>query len=99
MVLGIAWLVGALAYAGYALLATLSCWRIMHTSRLPADERLRSLVADLSRRLGLGRPVRVWVTSKPLGPLSFGLLRPTVVLPEALAAGRSPTELEPLLAH
>ena len=97
--LGAAWLFGALAYASYALLVTIACRRMIHTSRLRDDERLANLTSDLSHRLGLRRPVRLWVTRRPLGPLSFGLVRPTVVLPEALAASRTPAELEPLLAH
>ncbi len=97
--LGITWLIGALAYAGYALLATVFCWRTIRTSRLPDDDRLTNPAADLSRRLGISRPVRLWIIREPLGPLSVSLMRPTVILPEALAASRAPAELEPLLAH
>jgi predicted esterase len=39
------------------------------------------------------------VTREAIGPLTFGWVRPTVVIPEALAAHRSVDELEPLLAH
>ena len=99
LVLGVSWLIGAAAYAGYAFLAAIHYWRTMRTSRIPTDGRLTRLAVDLSRRLGIRRAVRVWVTREPLGPLTFGWVRPTVVLPEALAAHRSTDELEPLLAH
>jgi beta-lactamase regulating signal transducer with metallopeptidase domain/predicted esterase len=98
-VLGITWLMGASAYGAYLVLATIHCWRTMRRSRIPAEERLTRAVAALSRRLGIRRAVRLWVTREPLGPLTFGWVRPTVVLPEALAAHRSTDELEPLLAH
>jgi beta-lactamase regulating signal transducer with metallopeptidase domain/predicted esterase len=99
LVLGISWLIGASAYAAYALLASLYCWRTIRTSRMPAEERLTRLAVDLARRLGIRRALRLWVTREPLGPLTFGWVRPTIVLPEAVAAHRTTDELEPLLAH
>jgi bla regulator protein blaR1 len=97
--LGISWLIGASAYAAYTFLAFIHCWQTIRAARMPAEERLTRLTVDLSRRLGIHRSVRLWVTQKPLGPLTFGWVRPTIVLPEALAAHRSTDELEPLLAH
>jgi beta-lactamase regulating signal transducer with metallopeptidase domain/predicted esterase len=99
LMLGVSWLIGAAAYAVYALLATIRCWRTMRASRIPTDGRLTGLAVDLSGRLGIRRAIRVWVTRELLGPLTFGWVRPTIVLPEALAAHRSTDEMEPLLAH
>jgi beta-lactamase regulating signal transducer with metallopeptidase domain/predicted esterase len=98
-VLGILWLIGASVYAAYAFLTTISFWRTIRTCRIPASEQLATLAFDLARRLRIRRAVRLWVTREPLGPLAFGWARPTVVMPEALAADRSTDELEPLLAH
>ncbi len=99
VMLGIVWIIGTLAYAGYAVVATIHCLQTISSRRIPAEESLRTLALDLSQRLGIRRMVRLWVTREPFGPLAFGWLRPTVVLPEALAAHRSARELEPLLAH
>ena len=44
-------------------------------------------------------PVRLLVTSRPLGPAVFGLLQPTVVLPQAVLKGKSSSEIEPIVAH
>ena len=52
-------------------------------------------LAELSRRLGVKRDVRLIVTSRPIGPAVFGLVRPSILLPEGAAirqparAGRS----------
>ena len=43
--------------------------------------------------------MRLCVTREPIGPLAYGWLRPTVVMPQTLAVGRSLEELEPLVAH
>ena len=53
----------------------------------------------LRKRLGVWRRVRLVVTREPMGPAVFGLLRPTIVLPEGMIGSRSPSELEPILAH
>ena len=97
--LAISWLIGASAFAGHAMLTILLFWRTIRTSRTPVDERLASLALDLSSRLGIRRSVRLWVTAEPLGPLTFGWIRPTIVIPQALAAHHNNGELEPLLAH
>jgi beta-lactamase regulating signal transducer with metallopeptidase domain/predicted esterase len=99
LMLGVLWLIGASAYAAYAFLISIHFCRTIRTSRMPAEERLTRLAAELSRRLGIRRAVRFCVTHEPLGPLTFGWVRPMIVLPEALAAHRSLGELEPLVAH
>jgi beta-lactamase regulating signal transducer with metallopeptidase domain/predicted esterase len=99
LIMGFSWIFGVSAYALYAILASVHCCRTIRSSRMPADERLSRLAVDLSRRLGIRRTVRLWVTCEPLGPLTFGWIRPTIVLPEVLTAHRSNAELEPLLAH
>jgi beta-lactamase regulating signal transducer with metallopeptidase domain/predicted esterase len=99
LMLGISWLIGASAYAAYAFLASIHFCRTIRTSRIPAEDRLSKLAAELTRRLGIRRAVRLCVTHEPLGPLTFGWVRPIIVLPEALAAHRSSDELAPLVAH
>jgi beta-lactamase regulating signal transducer with metallopeptidase domain/predicted esterase len=97
--LGIAWLFGGSAHAAYTLLASYHCWRRIRTTLVPAEQRLETMAVDVARRLRIRRSVRLWVTRAPLGPLTFGCLRPTIVVPQALAAHRSTDDLEPLLAH
>jgi beta-lactamase regulating signal transducer with metallopeptidase domain len=45
------------------------------------------LALGLQRRLGIRRRVRLEVVSQPIGPLTFGVIHPRVVLPELVAGG------------
>lgn len=96
--LEIVWLVGFLACSGALVARRISYARLLRRSRILASERLMGLVAGLTRRLRVRRKVRVFVTSMPLGPAVYGLLRPTLVLPEWLM-GKPREEIEPVLAH
>jgi len=57
------------------------------------------MLDDLRRRLGIRRRVQLVIVREPIGPMTFGWIRPNVILPSALAEDRSLDELEPLLAH
>ncbi|HVU86030.1 MAG TPA: M56 family metallopeptidase [Pirellulales bacterium] len=72
---------------------------LIRRSSLPVDERHRVAIIELSRRLGIGRRVRLAVTSRPIGPAVFGLLRPTILLPESLLSGMADEHAELVLAH
>ena len=68
------WLAGA---AGLTLLTGLNWWTSYHAlrqSHVTPDPALTSVLQRLADRLGLRRPVRLLVTSRPLGPAVFGLL-------------------------
>jgi beta-lactamase regulating signal transducer with metallopeptidase domain len=60
---------------------------------------LLETLARLTRRLRIRRRVRLLVSATRIGPAVFGLFRPTIVLPEVIAADRTTSELEPILAH
>ncbi len=93
------WTGGLLIVAGVATLRWASYWRLILRSACRADPTHDRLMRRLSRRLKLRRPVRLLVAGARIGPAVVGLLRPTVVLPEALVRGRSASDLEPILAH
>lgn len=98
-VLACVWLAGVVFFATIVLTATVGCLQKLRSRDLAMADRLTPLTVDLRRRLGIRWPVRLVVTRAVIGPLTFGWLRPTVVMPQALVAVRSPDELEPLLAH
>jgi beta-lactamase regulating signal transducer with metallopeptidase domain len=93
------WAVGALAYAGFALLMIIGTWRTIRASQVPCDETLAALLQTLAERLRVRSKSRLVLLSEPLGPMTFGWIRPTIIVPQALVAGRSAGDLEPLLAH
>lgn len=85
----------ALALARLARLA-LAAWATRAIAReadLPLAGRARAVVAQAASAIGVRAP-RVVASRAGFGPLTFGLRRPTVVVPAALLA----PEAEPLLA-
>jgi beta-lactamase regulating signal transducer with metallopeptidase domain len=77
-----AWLLGTLARAGW-LAAQLA--RVRHLTRYAAapvrDDRLRA-VGDIKRLLRTRRPVVLLESARIATPLTYGLLRPVILLPE-----------------
>ncbi len=95
----ILWLAGAATHAGIWIVMRLGwSWRL-HRSRVSARPQWTALLESLSRRLGVRRKVRLLVTSQPVGPAVFGLLRPTLVMPEAVLAEGNTSKLKAVLAH
>ncbi len=81
------WVLGALGLAGLMGWRWRAYRRVLKRSTLPADAAVERLVAQLRERLRLRRAVRIVITSEPIGPAVFGLLRPVVVLPRAVVGG------------
>jgi beta-lactamase regulating signal transducer with metallopeptidase domain len=73
-------------------------WLLRWANRVE-DPLCEEIMASLRRRLRLRRRVRLIATERLVGPAAFGLLRPTVLLPQAVIEGKSAGELELILAH
>ena len=71
-------------------------WRIENDSR-EADGSLAALRERLTSDLGIRSRVRLLVCSSDMGPLSFGILRPTIVVPQALI--EQGVVMRPILTH
>jgi beta-lactamase regulating signal transducer with metallopeptidase domain len=93
------WSTGLVLGTAFLLGKQIVCLNLIRRSSLPVDERYISALADLSRRLDVRRDVRLLVTSRPIGPAVFGLLRPSILLPEPLLSGTPPERVELILAH
>jgi len=98
-VLTIVWLCGAFALAGALVIRRIVYTVVLWRACIPADEMAISLVAELSRRLGIRRRVRVLVTAKPFGPAVCGLWRPKLLLPQNLVSACRAGDLERIIAH
>lgn len=70
--------------------------RRMAARALPADEKLAGAWSKVTT--GRGKRVRLLVTTEINTPLTFGCLRPTLVVPKPIAEG-DPAELRFCLAH
>ncbi len=66
---------------------------------LPTPPSLDLLVANLSKRIGLSRKVRVRLVDAAIGPAVVGFMRPTILMPKVIVEGSTSIQLEPLLAH
>ncbi|MBX9788899.1 MAG: hypothetical protein K2Y37_08270 [Pirellulales bacterium] len=97
------WAISAVGLAVVVLAKNLQLRSTLRNATEPSDDLARQL-ASLVARLGMRRSPNLVVTAEPLGPLVFGVLRPTVVLPRAALVSfdgqrRAAAELEPVLAH
>jgi beta-lactamase regulating signal transducer with metallopeptidase domain/Leucine-rich repeat (LRR) protein len=97
------WALGSLALALIVVAKWIALRRVVRTSQA-SSAAIATQLASIASRLNLRRPVRIVVTDEPLGPLVFGVLRPTIVLPAAALQstdGQSSADLdlEPVLAH
>ena len=93
------WITGFVVCTGFVVTKQIICSAVIRRSRLPVDERSMLALAELSRRLGVARDVRLIVTSRPIGPAVFGLVRPSILMPEQLLASNHPEQVELVLAH
>jgi beta-lactamase regulating signal transducer with metallopeptidase domain len=93
------WVLGSLVLAGLMWWKWSAYRRLLGRTTLPGDATVERLAAELCVRLRLRRKVQIVITSEPFGPAVFGLLRPVVVLPLAIVAGKTPQQIEPILAH
>lgn len=91
------WLTGSLM----VFLCVVRKWRL-EISRIEgnshnADRPLMALYRELARKLGITKNVRLLVCDDDMGPLSFGIIQPTIVLPRSIVDRDS--AIRPILAH
>jgi beta-lactamase regulating signal transducer with metallopeptidase domain/nitrous oxidase accessory protein NosD len=98
-ILAVVWLCGAAALGGLLLGRTSYYVALLHHHRVPTDEAVGRMVAELAERLGIRRPVNVLVTTRPFGPVVYGLWRPTLVLPQMLVGKELSRHVERIIAH
>lgn len=92
------WLLGALVIS----VRLLGDWRLVRLAIREGAEPPKELEAMLRRqmqRMGLSRHVRLKLTARITTPAVYGLMRPVVLLPIALALSIPKDQLEALLAH
>lgn len=77
------------------LIGHIGLWRLRR-SATPANDRVRQLAEDLAD----GTPLpRILVSDRVASPVCFGVLKPTILLPKALAKHATPDQLRWVLAH
>jgi beta-lactamase regulating signal transducer with metallopeptidase domain len=93
-----AWLAGTLAAASTLFVSLVRVPRLAHRSQELADVSWRSSADALGGRLGLRRPVRLFVSALVGTPMAGGVWRPAIFLPFA-ARDWSAERRDVVLAH
>jgi beta-lactamase regulating signal transducer with metallopeptidase domain len=75
------WLAGALLLAGRIVAGAVRVRRLIRRARPVDDGALLAAAEASARRLGIARPVRLLAASGDTMPLTWGFLRPVVLLP------------------
>jgi len=94
----LAWLAGVLALS-LRLLVSLGGIRLLLQGRRPIPQELAARVAELAQRLGLTKPLRVFLSDRVREAVLVGIWRPMVLLPAAWLLEMTPEVLEAVIAH
>jgi beta-lactamase regulating signal transducer with metallopeptidase domain len=96
----LSWIGPAGAVVGAALLMVgwLRLAWITSSARPVADATIDGMVRELSRDLGLSRPVTLLEVDRPLMPMTWGFVRPTILLSQAARRWHK-DHLRAVLAH
>lgn len=92
------WLAGAIGTLSYRLLGSLHLSRLKRRSLPSSDPRIAQLCSKMRRALKLTRPVEVRISSASKVPMTWGTLRPVLLLP-AESETWSDQELYSALCH
>ena len=93
------WGGGLFAFVVVAAVIHLLLLRHMYRSCYSPPVPLADYFAELATELGVRCRVRLLLSRANVGPVVFGILRPTVVIPDSLVIAKTDEELEPILAH
>jgi len=96
---GILWLAGCGLVIGRAGMARLMFAILRQTRESPASQALMEQVQCLAHLLKIRSRVRVTYLRKLTGPIAFGILRPSVGLPEGFEADFTPERRQAMLVH
>jgi beta-lactamase regulating signal transducer with metallopeptidase domain len=98
-VLVLGWLCGVAVLTLRLMSGWLWVQRMKSHGAVPAGEGWQRIGARLSRRLHIGRRVRLLESTIVDVPTVIGWIKPVVLLPASALAGLSPEQLEAILAH
>lgn len=82
-----------------AQLAARALLGIVQYAREAAPGVAQNALRTWSRRLGMKRTPRLLVVAETVSPFSYGVLRPTICMPEGLEAKLKPEALDLVIAH
>lgn len=93
------WFLGALLFM-FRLFNSLSEIRLLRkSSNLNLNPELNQMMEEVGSRLGLRKKVQLRITEFGQSPITFGFLKPIVLIPAGLIFQLSPSQLEAIIAH
>jgi beta-lactamase regulating signal transducer with metallopeptidase domain len=95
----VAWAFGVLLSATRLAGGWWQARRLLRDGTSPVGPEWTTLVARLSRSMGVGGRVRLLRSARVHVPLVVGSVKPVLLLPAAALAGLSPQHVEAILAH
>ncbi len=95
---GFVWLAGTTVFLLRLVIARALCFGFRLRNR-SAPPGAAAAVASLARMMGINRRIRILESGGLNGPIAFGSLKPTIVLPEGFENDFSPKQREAMLAH
>lgn len=99
-ILGGAWLSGTIVFLAWFDVRQFQVRRLVRSfSETCSDNRISSIFAETIRRVGVRRPVELLVGPYELGPATFGVLRPKVIVSQSLLDTVPERELELVFGH
>ncbi len=93
------WLVGYFLLLIRFLIGRISLWGLRTQARDILDPVWTERFSQLSDRLSIRRPVRLMTSSLTSVPITFGWLKPVILLPVGLINHIDPREVEAILIH
>ncbi len=90
---------GALVFLGIVSLERLRLWRLSAQAQTATDERLLLLFEEMCSKIWLPRKPRLLISPTSHSPMTFGALKPVVLLPQALTETLPAGELKVILGH
>lgn len=93
------WFFGALLFL-FRLLNNLSEIRgLRKSAQLVTDFEVQKMTYRLTGSMGISRDIELRMSEMALSPLTFGTIKPVILLPAALIFHLSPAQLEAIIAH
>jgi beta-lactamase regulating signal transducer with metallopeptidase domain len=98
-VLGCLWLAGVLGVAAAIAARWAALRRHLDRAGTVAGADVLERVSTLARQLGVRAIPRIVAMTEPIVPAVFGVVRPTILLPQTLLDSDKATDLDAVLAH
>jgi beta-lactamase regulating signal transducer with metallopeptidase domain len=80
----LAWLLGMLGCVASLVLGNWTIRRIARKASLPSQLRWENLIHEISRKIGLSRKVRLLIGPENCMPMTWGIMRPVILLPSQM---------------